>query len=718
MPLIQACDEDSQQANISKLIGEGYSQEQAVAIVKEMCDGKAKSIHFGTAVKALGGHRIGGYLVVFTDADHRDLQGEYFTTDTDFHMKTFRIVQSPAVYNHGLDGEITTKRIGTIVKVKQDKVGIWAEAQLEAHDEYVQKIEELVEAGILSWSSGSLSHLVEVDKDGHIRSWPIVEGSLTPTPAMPYGTEIMTLKTFRELVEGATEREGQVTPDSAIVGDDRQATSVTSKTIDNDDTHDRRKDMGTKQIDPRLVELINQLAAFVQEEMAMEAGVEMTEEEAAPVVEEIATAIEEAVEGTELAETAEGEEMDEEAVRSFIMKMVQDNLPRFMPQAIAKHVQSREQERKNLRSAVHGAMETMRHETQPSAKSRMGSYRRNPPILTGLAEKPGLATFLKCAAERDFRAFYGKAQNPYIGERGGYLLGQELSNEILPQLREEVVMFEAGVKQTSLPMGVGSITVPKMTTSPTAYRPGINTAITESDAGFDQITAFLRPIAALVTVPFQLINQSPLSVEATLREEILKSIALQVDIEILEGTGAVTGSNTGAEIKGVLTVLEGDATLSTTNIVTLGSANGRQPKYSDLNDAEIQVANGNVPDRMPKAWVMNARSRGRFRGLESTTGEPLLRDNFGNEPYQRLNGYPLFVGNQITNDKTVGSSTDTTEIYFGAWGMSEYFMQDQIEVIVDMVTKADQLQMRIIAYTYSDFIVHYPEAFYVMKGVR
>ncbi|MCY3778915.1 MAG: phage major capsid protein, partial [Chloroflexi bacterium] len=48
--------------------------------------------------------------------------------------------------------------------------------------------------GILSWSSGSLPHLGEVGADGQIKRWPIVEGSLTPTPAEPRLTDVRSLK--------------------------------------------------------------------------------------------------------------------------------------------------------------------------------------------------------------------------------------------------------------------------------------------------------------------------------------------------------------------------------------------------------------------------------------------------------------------------------------------------------------------------------------------
>ena len=335
----------------------------------------------------------------------------------------------------------------------------------------------------------------------------------------------------------------------------------------------------------------------------------------------------------------------------------------------------------------------------------------------GRAQKPGLASFIKSAANHDFGRGHGKAQNPYIGDAGGYLLGQELRQDILPPLRENVVAFDAGVRQTNVAQGIGTITQTKMTTAPTAFRPGINTAISDDEGNFDTITAFLRPIAAQVNIPFQLLEQSPLTVEQTLREEMIRSISLQIDSEILNGVGVVTGSNTGAGIRGIKTVLEGDTALAVSNIVTLAT-NGRKPTFDDANNAETQIAKGNVADTEPKAWIMHSRSRGRYRGLVATTGEPLFRDNYGIEAFPELIGYPVHVGNQIPITDTIGSTSDNSEIYFGAWRYVEYVMQDALEIIVDRITLANQLMARIIAYTYSDILIHYPEAFYVMKGVR
>ena len=151
-----------------------------------------------SAVKSINAAegRIGGYLVVWGDSRMRDLQGEYFTRDTDFALDWY--AARPVLYHHGLDGQMKAAVIGRIDSLRLDEVGIWAEAQLDMHKRYVQAVQRLVEKGILHWSSGSLAHLVEVAGDGQIKRWPLIEGSLTPTPAEPRRTDVQSIKSAYE----------------------------------------------------------------------------------------------------------------------------------------------------------------------------------------------------------------------------------------------------------------------------------------------------------------------------------------------------------------------------------------------------------------------------------------------------------------------------------------------------------------------------------------
>jgi len=147
------------------------------------------------AVKMLDGDsgRIGGYLAVWGDPQRRDLHNEYFTPDTDFGLDWY--AQRPALYHHGQDAALKADPIGVIDTLRRDEVGLWAEAQLAKRGRYLEAVRELVGRGALSWSSGSLPHLVKSAADGRIERWIVVEGSLTPTPAEPrLSTDVRALK--------------------------------------------------------------------------------------------------------------------------------------------------------------------------------------------------------------------------------------------------------------------------------------------------------------------------------------------------------------------------------------------------------------------------------------------------------------------------------------------------------------------------------------------
>ncbi|MDD9955713.1 MAG: phage major capsid protein [Anaerolineaceae bacterium] len=150
-----------------------------------------------TTLKALdAGGRIGGYLVVWGSPEERDLQGEYFTAETELGLGWYP--QRPLLYQHGLDGALKAAVIGAIDTLAPDETGVWAEAQLDLRRRWARAVQRLIEKGALGWSSGSLEHLVEVADDGKIRRWPIVEGSLTPTPAQPRRSDVRTLKSAWE----------------------------------------------------------------------------------------------------------------------------------------------------------------------------------------------------------------------------------------------------------------------------------------------------------------------------------------------------------------------------------------------------------------------------------------------------------------------------------------------------------------------------------------
>jgi hypothetical protein len=76
------------------------------------------------------------------------------------------------------------------LKAERTDAGIVAEVILDRRDEYESMLAELADAGKLGWSSGSAPHAVRKGADGEITRWPLIEGSLTPTPAEPRASAV------------------------------------------------------------------------------------------------------------------------------------------------------------------------------------------------------------------------------------------------------------------------------------------------------------------------------------------------------------------------------------------------------------------------------------------------------------------------------------------------------------------------------------------------
>lgn len=142
-------------------------------------------IFYGGAVKALGDGRVGGYGVLFTTADDPDLQGDFFTKSTDLELAGRESLL--AIWDHGLDPTLKRRKLGR-AKYEIRDVGVWFETKLNESDDYEKAIYGLAEAGKLGWSTGSAPHLVErvpVKKAFELKSWPIIEVSLTHMPVEP-----------------------------------------------------------------------------------------------------------------------------------------------------------------------------------------------------------------------------------------------------------------------------------------------------------------------------------------------------------------------------------------------------------------------------------------------------------------------------------------------------------------------------------------------------
>lgn len=150
--------------------------------MNEISSGADTLAFYGGAVKALGNGKVGGYLVKFSGPQDPDLQRDYFTKETEFFIESGDV--RPILYRHGAHPVIKSKKLGKAT-LTIDDVGVFVEGELDVRDKYVRAIYSLVEKGYLGWSSGSMAHLVTREPNGksfNVKSWPLGEATLTPSP--------------------------------------------------------------------------------------------------------------------------------------------------------------------------------------------------------------------------------------------------------------------------------------------------------------------------------------------------------------------------------------------------------------------------------------------------------------------------------------------------------------------------------------------------------
>jgi hypothetical protein len=145
--------------------------------------------------------RVGGQLILFGSEQQKDFDGEWFAADTYYGPNDGNGADVLVHHGQPLRAELKdlAGRVLGPLKVVRNELGLFAETVLHLADEYEKMLYELIEAGKLAWSSGSVTRLIRRDAaSGKIVRWPIVEASLTPTPCEPRLAPVMSLKSLTD----------------------------------------------------------------------------------------------------------------------------------------------------------------------------------------------------------------------------------------------------------------------------------------------------------------------------------------------------------------------------------------------------------------------------------------------------------------------------------------------------------------------------------------
>lgn len=183
---------------------------------------------------------------------------------------------------------------------------------------------------------------------------------------------------------------------------------------------------------------------------------------------------------------------------------------------------------------------------------------------------------------------------------------------------------------------------------------------------------------------------------AGIDNELSQALSLELDRVALRGTG------TAPEPRGI-------RNQTGVTVTAFGGANGAAPtNYDILTDLVASVAAANLE---PNAAIYSSRTAQTFSKLKDTTNQPMSRPPI-------LSGITEYTSNQVPNTLTVGTSTDTSEIYVGQFNELLIGVRPQIGVRFVREAKADTLQWAITVYLRADIQLRHPAAFAVATGVR
>lgn len=270
-----------------------------------------------------------------------------------------------------------------------------------------------------------------------------------------------------------------------------------------------------------------------------------------------------------------------------------------------------------------------------------------------------------------------KATAGYTGDGKNTVATNLLAGSFIDALRNRAVLLQ---RATMLGGLVGNVDIPKQTSKTSASWIGEDDAAPQTDINFGLVSLRAKTLAAKSAITRKLLMQSSLGVEALVRDNLARDLALAIDYAGFYGDG----------------LLNAPVGIKATNGVASQTFAGANPTFAELVAMETAVATANA-DIGSMSYISNAGFRGyaktalKFSGVSGTIWEQ----------GDSVNGYSALTTNQVASgDVFFGNFAD---LLVGMWG--------GLEVTVDPYSGSDKGQLKIVVMQDVDFAVRRAESF-------
>lgn len=284
---------------------------------------------------------------------------------------------------------------------------------------------------------------------------------------------------------------------------------------------------------------------------------------------------------------------------------------------------------------------------------------------------------------RETEGFFMPTNLRMNGERAAYATGATatggaavatnlLASSFIEVLRNKAVIMNLG--PTILSGLVGNVSIPRQISQTATYWVSEATALTEAEATFDQVALSAKQIGARSQYSRLMLQQSTPDIEAVVRNDLAKVMALGIDAAAINGTG------TSGQPRGILNQSGiGSVAMGTNGGALLASSTTAGTGIDPLIDLEKALDVANALDGT-LSYLTNAKGVAALKKLKDQYGDYI----WGNASEDvvagtagMINGYRVARSNQVPANLTKGTSNgicsallfgDFTQLVIGMWG--------------------------------------------------
>src|SRR5574340_150884 len=239
-----------------------------------------------------------------------------------------------------------------------------------------------------------------------------------------------------------------------------------------------------------------------------------------------------------------------------------------------------------------------------------------------------------------------KALGVGTGAAGGFIVPPDYVNEVIELLRPLAVV--RGSNPRVLPMPRGTMTLPGQASPATATYGGENQSIGASQQTFKQIVASYKKLTALVPVSNDMMRYADPAIDAVVRDDLVRVIALREDLAFLLGDGTsnapmgftgfandwaigqggtagvwLSTANSTAAVNGAAgSALQG---LNGGNFITSNETYTEATVVAELTGLINKLDMANVPEGR-RMWFFHPRTYNYLFGLLNSLGLYVFRD--------------------------------------------------------------------------------------------